>query len=380
MTQSNHFPPELLTQSADAKVTYFKDKVIAHPILVEVYQKIRAVIDEPGGVSLVFAFGPTGVGKSTLCRRLVQKINEQKLPELEQNPGMMPIIRMEAPAPESGSFNWKDFYHRGLAACYEPLIEQKLNPVARNPRGHQSLVRAQASSAELCRAFESCLKERRPEAFIIDEATHLGKVHSGRRQLDQMDKLKSLANLTQTVLILVGTYDLLHLTNLNGQLSRRSVDIEFRRYRFDDQDDRHNFKGVLQTFARYLPLPVTPDFVADEHYFYERSLGCTGILKEWLVRSLADALSYDAATIDRACLDRNAHSDFKLLQNVREMKAGEGLLTEREERMAEIRAALGITPSSSHSPATNIDPDKTRQYPERVGIRLPGRDPVGGES
>lgn len=380
MTQSNCFPPELLTQPAAAKVTYFKDKVIAHPILVEVYQKIMTVIDEPGGASLVFVFGPTGVGKSTLCRRLEQKISEQRLPELEQNPGMMPIIRMEAPAPESGSFNWKDFYHRGLAACHEPLIGQKLNPMVRNPRRHQSLVRAQASSAELCRAFESCLKERRPEAFIIDEATHLGKVHSGRRQLDQMDKLKSLANLTQTLLILVGTYDLLHLTNLNGQLSRRSADIEFRRYRFDDPDDRHNFKGILQTFARHLPLPVKPDFVADDQYFYERSLGCIGILKEWLVRSLADALSRDAVTIDRACLDRNAHSDFKLLQNVREMKAGEGLLTEREERMAEIRAALGIVPPSSHPSSANNAPDSARQYPERVGIRLPGRDPIGGKS
>jgi hypothetical protein len=380
MTQANSFPPELLTQSAAAKVAYFKEKVIAHPILVEVYQKIMNVIEEPGGVSLVFVFGPTGAGKSTLCRRLEQKVSEQRLSELEQNPGLMPVIRMEAPAPESGSFNWKDFYHRGLAASHEPLIERKLDPLARNPRRHHSLIRAQASSAELCRAFESCLKERRPEALIIDEATHLGKVHSGRRQLDQMDKLKSLANLTQTLLILVGTYDLLHLMNLNGQLSRRSADIEFRRYCFDDPDDRHNFKGILQTFAQHLPLPEKPDFVADDQYFYERSLGCTGILNEWLVRSLADALSRDAVTIDRACLDRNALSDFKLLQNVREMKSGEGLLTEREERMAEIRAALGLVQPGSHPPSANDTPAGARQYPERVGLRLPGRDPVGGET
>ena len=53
---------------------------------------------------------------------------------------------------------------------------------------------------------------------------------SGRRLLDQMDNLKSLANMTNTVHVLIGTYDLLGLMNSSAQLSRRSIEIHFPRY------------------------------------------------------------------------------------------------------------------------------------------------------
>jgi len=187
-----------------------------------------------------------------------------------------------------------------------------------------------------------------------------------------MDKLKSLANLTQTLLILVGTYELLHLTNLNGQLSRRSADIEFSLYRFANSEDVKNYKGVLRTFEQHLPMPSPPDLVTDYAYLYERSLGCVGILKDWLLRSLADALAHDARTIDRACLERNALSDFKLLQNAREIQAGQDLLADRKERMGEIRAALGMTPDAPAAQPIAPQPKKVR-----VGTRRPGRDPVG---
>src|SRR5258708_38821519 len=45
---------------------------------------------------------------------------------------------------------------------------------------------------------------RQPRAFIVDEAQHFRKMASGRRLLDQMDNLKSLAGMTNTVHVLVG--------------------------------------------------------------------------------------------------------------------------------------------------------------------------------
>lgn len=376
MTATNRFPPELLAKPTADRLAYFRGKVVAHPLLVNAYEQLQTLIREPAGVSLVFVFGPTGVGKSTLCQRLEEKITERALSESGPNPGRISVVCVEAVAPETGNFNWKDFYHRALDACHEPLIEQKLDAVGRNAgsNSHISLSQTKPSLTELSRAFESCLKHRQLDAFIIDEATHLGKVTSGRRQLDQMDKLKSLANLTQTLLILVGTYELLHLTNLNGQLSRRSADIEFSNYRFANPEDVRNYKGVLRTFEQHLPLPSPPDLVTDYGYFYERSLGCVGILKDWLLRSLADALAHDAPTIDRACLERNALSDFKLLQNAREIQAGKDLLADRKERMGEIRAALGMA-----SAAPVAQPIAPQSKKARVGTRRPGRDPVGGK-
>ena len=73
------------------------------------------------------------------------------------------------------------------------------------------------TTPDLRHLFEQCMRYRCPRAFIVDEAQHFKKMASGRRLLDQMDTLKSLANMTSTVHVLIGTHDLLSLTNLDPE-------------------------------------------------------------------------------------------------------------------------------------------------------------------
>lgn len=37
----------------------------------------------------------------------------------------MPVVSVEAIAPEQGTFNWRDYYLRALQAMDEPLLEEK---------------------------------------------------------------------------------------------------------------------------------------------------------------------------------------------------------------------------------------------------------------
>src|SRR2546421_662678 len=99
---------------------------------------------------------------------------------------------------------------------------------------------------------EQALRLRRPAAGMIYEAQQLAKIGSGRRLLDQLDVIKSIAHQTQTVYVLYGTYDLLAFRNLNGQLSRRSIDVHFPRYRAECAADRKAFLSVLNSFAQQL--------------------------------------------------------------------------------------------------------------------------------
>ncbi len=57
-------------------------------------------------------------------------------------------------------------------------------------------------------AFEQALKHRTPHAILIDEAEHIAKAARGSKLLDQPDHVKSLAIMSKTVHVLVGTYDL----------------------------------------------------------------------------------------------------------------------------------------------------------------------------
>src|SRR5258708_15282019 len=109
-----------------------------------------------------------------------------------------------------------------------------------------------SGGAEWQDVVEQALRYRRPAAVLVDEAQHLAKMTSGRRLLDQLDVIKSIANRTGTVHALFGTYDLLAFRNLSGQLSRRSVDVHFCRYRVDNTEDRKTFLNVLCSFDRQI--------------------------------------------------------------------------------------------------------------------------------
>ncbi len=107
---------------------------------------------------------------------------------------------------------------------------------------------------------------------------------SGRKLQDQLDSIKSLASLTNTVHILVGTYELLPFRNLSAQLSRRSIDIHFPRYCARKMRIYAAFRNVVFTFQRHLPLTGETDLLPHLEYCYERSV--------WLCRvneRLADA-------------------------------------------------------------------------------------------
>lgn len=96
------FPTELLTQSTARRLAYFKACTIAHPRLQLTDQALRDAITEPTGELLVFFFGPTGIGKTTVLSRLKQQVIEERRKQMERDPGWMPITGMEAMSPERG--------------------------------------------------------------------------------------------------------------------------------------------------------------------------------------------------------------------------------------------------------------------------------------
>src|SRR5450755_4008345 len=80
--------------------------------------------------------------------------------------------------------------------------------------------------------------------------------------------------------------------NLNGQAARRGLEIHFPRYQFQHEPDQQAFQRTLLTLLQQIPLKVEIKPLVDQwSYFYERSIGCIGILKDWLVRALAASLA-----------------------------------------------------------------------------------------
>ena len=91
----------------------------------------------------------------------------------------------------------------------------------------------------------------------------------------------------------------------------------------NNAQDLRAFKSVLLTFQRHLPLEQEPDLVSKWDYFYERSLGCVGILKDWLTRTLRDALEEGENTITEKHLTRRAWSVSQCKRMLQEIEEGE---------------------------------------------------------
>jgi replication-associated recombination protein RarA len=90
------------------RLAYFAAKVVAHPRLVDAHRAVHDALRQPTDPSLIVLYGPTGVGMTTLRLRLEQQLT----PSLEKETARVPVLAVEAIAPESGHFNWKVFFAR----------------------------------------------------------------------------------------------------------------------------------------------------------------------------------------------------------------------------------------------------------------------------
>lgn len=215
---------------------------------------------------------------------------------------------------------------------------------------------------------------------IFDEAQHFQMVTQAQRLQAQMDNLKWLAEVSQTMFVAIGTFDLLNLTDLSGQLSRRSMSIYFDRYHAERTTDYKQFASVVYAFQRHLPLIEEPDLIGLTDYLYERSLGCVGILKDWLASTYAYALEREDHTITEAQLTKAINLQ-KVATLAHEIASGEARLKADTVLLADIRHTLKLSASpendvSAEHADNKILPAKPRQA--RVGQRVAEkRDKVG---
>lgn len=362
-----------LNAAIKRKLNSFRLYTVSHPLLVSAYAKLRKALKEPAGKSLIFIYGPSGVGKTTLRIYTENKIIEELSVTLEENRGQIPVVSLELVAPSNGDFSWKDYYKRALYALEEPLVDYKYNHSENSKyfnKSDYSIIGSKPTANDFRLALEKALYYRCPIAVFLDEAQHLSKMSSGRRMQDQLDSIKSLANMSNTMHVLIGTYELLPLCNLSAQLSRRSYNIHFSRYTLN-KEDITSFKSVIYSFQKNLPLLEEPNLVQHWDFIYERTLGCVGILKDWLTQALNDTLNEGEETIDISCLERNALSVKQCEKLLNEIVEGESEIREHEDAVKKLRYALGIEFDDNNNSKTS-----KKRNNKRVGQRRPTRDSI----
>lgn len=124
-------------------------------------------------------------------------------------------------------------------------------------------------------------------------------------------------------------------------------------------------------------------------YFFEGSLGCIGILKQWLVRALYRALRESSAELSRAHLEKAVLPDAKWERMRAGARSGEAEF-EYADRQNGYLSSLASqptfvlkppdpasTPQSAGAPQDVAGEQKVRTRKRRVGEPSPRRDQVG---
>ena len=369
------FPRELLDESLDKRYAYFQEVKINHKLLDDAIRAVFQAIRNADRDSLLFAYGPSGVGKTTLADLVVGKIIRLHLKSLEIDRQWIPAVRVQLEAPPSGLFRWGDALAGAMVSMGEPLVEFKLPPRSAEEITSYPKVFERSDVRRYYQAYLNTLKFRHPELVLFDDAQYLGRV-SSKKLTNQMDVAKCLAYKSNTRHGFIGTYELLALRNLNGQISRRStMDVHFRRYR-NEKNDRGFFSKAIRTFEGYLPVELRPELEAHLDELMERSVGCIGNLKKWMERALNLALNDGGRELTIEHMRSSAWSESQLSKMFAETMAGEDELKQDEERYRSLRDQMW-KPADGGEPPPGAPPDVQSHRKHMPGEQKPRRLPIG---
>jgi DNA polymerase III delta prime subunit len=415
---------EILGLSPEEKKAWFKNATITHRLLEQTDRVIMRAIREHGGFAYVLVYGPSGVGKTTMIRQVSHRLNgtapSPRASHFSSSPRgsatPVPLLVLETRPPDGTAFNRADYYRNALIKLGEPFYEhRRLVDIhteyagERRTRGRGKAAHFNESS-DLRNAMEEAMQRHGVRAVILDEAQHLmtiGNREYGSSLLDQLEWIKSMTNVTDIVHILVGTYELLSFTRLNGQASRRGLPIHFPRYQLQREEDCTEFQAALLALLKKVPLHTDAETLVVKHwlYFYERCIGCVGVLSDWLLRAVSATLDEGIATLTLERLQEQALSISQCEQMALDAVEGEQKLNYTEGRrehlwrllqgegvlapvprlpvgdagtMQSLSAPTESVPQRQEpttAPPTGEQPPKTTKM--RAGQQAPRRDQVG---
>ena len=382
-----------LTHEAHTQLEAFKAVKVKHPRLDEVDQHVTQALDEHAGYTHLLLYGPSGVGKSTVIHWIAERFCAE-----EPNQARVPVVLVEARPSDTGTYVRLDYYRQVLTTLKAHVVVKELlvniTTAPKPTRGSRHVT----EWLDLREAVEQAVARLQVQAVVIDEAQHLMQVAAPHKPADQLDWLKSMTNWTHVLHVLVGTYDVFDFRNLHGQAARRGRDLHFPRYHVDTTSERQEFVGALRYLLEHVPLTCDVSaLLARWRWFADCSLGCVGILKDWLVQTVAATLGDADPALTLEALTQHALQPAQRVRLEVDARAGEhkvavGNATSHEQ----LQALLGLpsrlsranppppgpqalpepaTPTVPRPAARPADPVRRRG---RVGVRAPARDPVGG--
>jgi hypothetical protein len=373
-----------LDAASQARLEAFQRFKIKHPHLEEMDHLLSEAIAEHTSYDLLALYGPSGVGKSTVIQRIADRARAE-----EPNSSCTPVVIVQASPEDVGSQARLDFYRQVLHALRGHVaVRDRIEhlPLARKS-GKRST--DPAEWLEVRDAVIYALEVAGVQALCVDEAQHVMHSDATQRPGVQLDWLKSLTNRTNVLYILVGNFSLYDFCHLNGQAARRMRDEHFARYHFTQKEECENFIGALKALLLQVPLQVDiPEMLTYWRWFGEWSIGCIGILNDWVVETVSSLCRAGKTTLTIDDLKKHALKPDQRFRLETEARTGEFKIEQAKAKSEQEWQELVEKPqafpngSSNQRRVTSIPQSQPAASSPRSGKRIGRavhRDPVGTE-
>ncbi|WP_372981509.1 ATP-binding protein [Marinobacter sediminum] len=367
-------PAVVFEASAEVRSAYFASGfVLRHDRLNGVFQETVTALKERTGKHMVVVAGPTGVGKTTLAKRVTDYVYQDFVPNWHEDPVCIPCVCVELRMDSQSGFDWKELYRQVLVALNEPLVDRKCNiRTTTDYQKSQVMTGGHITVSRLRTEMEQALKERKTRVMILDELQHLFK-HGGGKVEQYYDVLKSISSRTDCAIVGIGTYELCFMMDWSGQMNRVTDYLQFSRYDFGAQRDLQSFFNAYSGLLAHVPMDLDEELLRpDLEYVYIRCCGCVGILKDWIYRAMNRALNDGAAALGVTHLEATMHPPKALQRIIEEIKEGEASFyqPDLDSLKSEFIGSRGPAASSQ------VKGKQAETSSSRPGIRKPKRDPI----
>jgi DNA polymerase III delta prime subunit len=392
-----------LTLEDRGRLDAFKAVTVKHAHLTRVDDQLSLWVEEHTDATHALLCGPGGVGKSKVLSVVAERFKDE-----ERDRFVVPILLLEPIPPDLGPYLRFDYYWQIIDALKEHLLVKELVGNVAHLMAAPKATRSKFGAIDWLKmraVAEQALIRARVRAVFVDEGHRLMQGDGSHSVDEQLEWLKSLSNRTKVLHVLAGPYALFGFRNTSGQLARRGRDIHFARYHMESKEERTAFVAALKYLLERVPLTCDLSALLSRwRWWASGSVGCIGVLKDWLVDAVAATLVQQGTSLTEDILTRTMPHPARRLSLEMEARAGEHkvalhdsesakqfqALVKKSAKAANGKAELtsgsipGVPtagqadeiakPASVTLPMPQVAPK--RSLP-RVGQRAPERDPVG---